>query len=101
MAASASAVPGGATLDAVLDVAAASPLAAMLGARRGADLDLDASGVERVNGLCLQVLLSAAKTWTADGARLSLRHPSAALLQVLRITGAEDLEAIIAKEDLQ
>ena len=35
-------------------------------ALRGKPVDIDASHVERLGGQCLQVLLSAAKTWKAD-----------------------------------
>jgi chemotaxis protein CheX len=56
----------------VLDLNAAEPLKAELLALRGHDLLLDASAVQRLGGLCLQVLLSARKTWAADGVNLSL-----------------------------
>jgi len=88
-------------LDAVLDMAAAGPLIASLNERRGGDLALDAAAVERLSGPCLQVLLSAAKTWAANGARLSLHHPTEPLLQTLRLTGADSLQVLLAQESPQ
>ena len=62
-----------------LDTAGAAALATKLSAVRGRPLKLDASGVERVGGLGLQVLLSARLTWAKDGAALALERPSEAL----------------------
>ncbi len=63
-------------LSPVLDLAAATPLRLLLLAHRHADLDLDASEVQRVGGLCLQVLLAAMRTWEADGSRLRIVNAS-------------------------
>ena len=54
-------------LEPVLDLGAAERLHGQLIGLRGAPLDIDASQVERLGGLCLQVLLSARNTWIADG----------------------------------
>jgi len=54
-------------LEPVLDLGAAERLHARLLELRGQPLDIDASQVERLGGLCLQVLLSARNTWRADG----------------------------------
>jgi chemotaxis protein CheX len=59
-------------LPAVLDIRAAAPLQAEILASRGQPLTLDASAVERLGGLCLQVLLSARATWAADGQALTV-----------------------------
>lgn len=59
-------------LPAVLDIRAAGPLQAEILASRGQPLALDASAVERLGGLCLQVLLSARSTWAADGQALTV-----------------------------
>ncbi len=59
-------------LPAVLDIRAAAPLQAEILGLRGQPLTLDASAVERLGGLCLQVLLSARATWAADGQSLSV-----------------------------
>ena len=58
-------------LPAVLDLRAADPLKVQLLAVRGQEASLDASAVERLGGLCLQVLLSAIQTWRADGQALT------------------------------
>lgn len=67
----------------VLDLKAAAPLAAEFLALRGRPVDVDASRVERLGGLCLQVLLSAAKTWKADEMGFALVNPSGDFLEGL------------------
>ncbi|GAA0195057.1 chemotaxis protein CheX [Brevundimonas nasdae] len=64
------------TLSPVLDLTAAEPLKAELLAHRGRVLVVDASGVERLGGLCLQVLLSALSLWRQDEINLRLAYPS-------------------------
>jgi chemotaxis protein CheX len=59
-------------LPAVLDIRAAAPLQAEILGLRGQPLTLDASAVERLGGLCLQVLLSARATWASDGQPLTV-----------------------------
>lgn len=54
-------------LEPVLDIGAAERLHGRLLELRGHPLDIDASQVERLGGLCLQVLLSARNTWQSDG----------------------------------
>ena len=54
-------------LEPVLDLGAAERLHARLLELRGQPIDIDASQVERLGGLCLQVLISARDTWQADG----------------------------------
>ena len=63
----------------VLDLRAAEPLKGELLAARGQALTLDGSAVERLGGLCLQVLLSALATWRADGQALTFINVSEAL----------------------
>jgi chemotaxis protein CheX len=78
-------------LPAVMDMNAAAPLAAELVALRGQPVALDASAVERVGGLCLQVLLSARVTWAADGAAFTLERLSGPLQEALALAGAGHL----------
>ena len=85
----AKAVNGSMTLPSELDIKAAAPLAAGLIAARGADLALDAAQVERIGAQCLQVLLSAAATWGADGQELAIEVPSAAFTEAVRIAGLD------------
>lgn len=77
------------TLPTELDIKAAAPLAATLVAARGGDVTLDVSHVERVGAQCLQVLLSAAATWSADSAELTLAAPSPAFLDAASIAGLD------------
>ena len=76
------------TLADVLDLTAAGPLASELAALRGRPLSLSATGVERLGALCLQVLLSARLTWTADGAPFSVASPSPAFAEQVARFGA-------------
>lgn len=71
----------------VLDLTAAAPLAQSFLSHRGKALSIDASRVRRVGAQCLQVLLAAASTWKADGARLSLTKPSEEFLEGGRLLG--------------
>lgn len=80
---------GSITLPTELDIKAAVPLAAQLLAARGRDVVLDASQIERVGAQCLQVLLSAAATWSADRARLTVQEPSPAFADAIRTAGLE------------
>lgn len=74
----------------VLDLKAAEPLKAELLALRGRALTLDASAVQRLGGLCLQVLLSARKTWAADGVNLNLGSVSQSWTEQWDAFGAPD-----------
>ncbi len=73
----------------VMDLKAAAPLADQLIKRRGQPIVLDASRVQRIGGLCLQVVLSARDTWNADGLPFSVANPSAAFLESLELFGAD------------
>lgn len=48
---------------------------------RGEDLDFDGSGVQRLNGMGLQLILAAFRTWRSDGRTLRLVSPSLPLLE--------------------
>jgi chemotaxis protein CheX len=76
-------------LPATLDLNAAVPLRSELLGRRGSPLELDGSEVERLGGLCLQVLLSAKAAWALDNLDFRLSRPSAALQEALSILGAD------------
>jgi chemotaxis protein CheX len=62
----------------VMDLRSAGPLARDLLALRGRPVSLDASGVERLGGLGLQVLISARLTWLADELDFTLTGASEA-----------------------
>ena len=74
-----------------LDLKAAAPLRGMLMEARGAALSLDASGVQRLGGLCLQVLLSAEATWATDGHPFVISAASPAFAEGARRMGAHIL----------
>lgn len=82
----------GYALPACLEGAALDGVKAALMERRGEDLSLAGEGVERLNGLGLQLLMAAFAAWRADGRRLCISDPSdvlrAALLR-LSITQGE------------
>lgn len=59
-------------LPALLDLKSAAPLAAELLALRGRPVQIDGTRVERLGGQCLQVLLSAVKTWKREGLSFEL-----------------------------
>jgi chemotaxis protein CheX len=74
-----------------LDLKAAGPLRSALMDARGATVEIDASAVQRLGGLCLQVLLSAEATWATDGQRFTISAASAAFAEGARRMGAPSL----------
>ena len=72
-----------------LDTAVAAALARQLKDARGRPLSLDASGVERLGGLCLQVLLTARRAWADDGQAFAFTAPSPAFRAALALCGAQ------------
>jgi chemotaxis protein CheX len=71
----------------VLDLKAAAPLASAFLERRGAEILVDASRVEKLGGQCLQVLLSAALTWKADETPFGIVDASSNFLDGLAVLG--------------
>lgn len=63
-------------LDRVLDLPAAELLAQALKGARGSNIVLDASSVEKVSALALQILIAGAKSWRADGHSLMVVNQS-------------------------
>lgn len=61
-----------------LDLVAVRPLVESLLGARGADLTIDAGGVERLGGLALQALLAAQQVWARDGNTLAVTPRSSA-----------------------
>ncbi len=74
-------------LPAELDAAAAASLFEVLSSLIGTDIVIDGSRVERIGGLCLQVLLAAVSTWKVDGAVLEFTNLSLDLLAGLELLG--------------
>jgi chemotaxis protein CheX len=75
-------------LPAALDCKAAPLLASRLRALRGQPVKLDASRVNRMSGLCLQVLLSARNSWTSDNVPIALEDVSAVFSKGWSLYGA-------------
>jgi chemotaxis protein CheX len=80
-------------LSAILDLKAAAPLKADLLAAKGGSIEIDASQVQRLGGLCLQLLLSAQRSWATDGKTLRVIHPSTDFTDGLALFGAASLNA--------
>lgn len=74
-----------------LDLGAAAPLLSAIKEARGQALELDASGVDRLGGLCLQVLLATQEQWRRDGVAFSIVHPSPAFVEGAQLMAASDL----------
>ncbi len=77
-------------LPAVLDLKAAAPLKAALLEHRGGDVQIDASGVQRLGALCLQVLLAGGRAWSEDGHAYRIEPRSDAFSDTLTLFGAAD-----------
>ena len=77
-------------LPAVLDIQQAGPLRDQLLALRGHPVTVDASAVDRLGALCLQVLISAQQTWARDGITLAIDQASQAFADQWNAFGAPD-----------
>lgn len=78
-------------LSSSLDLAAVKPLWAELNASRATPLEIDAANVERLGGLCLQVLLAARRAWQSDGVAFAITNPSQAFTDAVVLMGASEL----------
>lgn len=85
------------SLDTVLDLNAASTLHSRLMELRGSDLVIDASPVERVGALCIQVLMSASRTWEEEERSLTFSQMSDALTKTMQLSGV-NYDHMLAKE---
>ncbi|HEY5236861.1 MAG TPA: STAS domain-containing protein [Rhizomicrobium sp.] len=74
----------------VMDRKAARRLASDLLAAKGKPVTLDASHVQRVGGQCLQVMLSAQRSWMADDLPFVVTRPSPLFSQCMRQLGARE-----------
>ncbi|ANP45680.1 STAS domain-containing protein [Candidatus Viadribacter manganicus] len=75
----------------VLDLRAAAPLYAELASFKGQELVIDASCVERMGGLCVQILLAAQQSWKRDGLAWSVVDPSAAFSESATLMACSEL----------
>jgi chemotaxis protein CheX len=78
---------GALQLSEVLNLSAAAPLAGALSERRGGNVVIDASQVRYLGMQCLQVLLSAAATWSAEGCQLRVANRSEGFVMGLQLVG--------------
>ena len=78
-------------LPAKMDVDAAHRLKGTLLRHRNQPLSIDASDVQQMSTLCLQVLLSAQKSWRREGNGFVVRNPSPAFRDSVALLGAETL----------
>jgi chemotaxis protein CheX len=76
-------------LEPSLGLKEAMPLKTALIERRGQPLEIDASHVQRLGGLCLQVLLSARRMWADDHQPLTIKASSDAFGEAIRLFGAQ------------
>ncbi|MDQ2095711.1 STAS domain-containing protein [Rhodalgimonas zhirmunskyi] len=74
-------------LPARLDVAICGSLSEELKAAQGRPLTLDASGVEFLGAMVLQLLISARRQWRIDGLPFHVRAPSGAFCSGLALLG--------------
>lgn len=70
-----------------MDVARARAVANDLSQHRGEDLKMDASDVTKMSALAVEVLLSGAKQWQADGKTFAIAPSSEAFLTTLNDLG--------------
>lgn len=84
-------------LSAVLDLNEASILHGKLGGMRGANIVIDASGVERVGVQCAQVLVAAARAWNTEGKTFAVEKASDAFDKTMQLIGV-NLDNVVAQE---
>ncbi len=70
-----------------LDSSSVSGIKELLLARRGESIVVDAGQVRRTGMQAVQVLISAAKTWQADGKSYVLSNPTQEFLDTLALVG--------------
>lgn len=85
------------SLEKVLDLNEASALHGKLMALRGGDVSVDASSVERAGALCVQVLMSAAKSWEEEKHSFTFSKMSDALARTMQLIGV-NYDHLLAKE---
>lgn len=72
-----------------LDLPAATPLFRTLLERRGRPVVLDGSSVQQLGAQCVQVLLSAKRTWGAEGIPLSIVNCAPRMIEDLKLLGID------------
>ncbi len=85
-------------LNPVLDLNEAVGLHGQLLAMRGRDLVIDASDVQRCGTQCVQVLMSAARTWEEDQKSYRMTGVSDAFGKTMQLIGI-DIDQFLVKEN--
>lgn len=86
------------TLSPVLDLNEAVGLHGQLLALRGHDVLIDATAVQRCGTPCIQVLMSAAKTWEEDEKSYQFSGVSDAFEKTVQLIGI-NIDHLLAKEN--
>ena len=73
----------------ILDITEVTPLTGELLKLRGSETRIDASGVRRMGGQCLQALLCGAATSTQDGTHFEIIHASDEFIQSIEAYGLD------------
>ncbi|WP_026613246.1 STAS domain-containing protein [Ensifer aridi] len=81
----------------VLDLNEATVLHERLLALKGGAVTIDASAVERVGALCVQVLMAAARSWEEDHLSFTFAEVSDAFIKTTQLIGV-DVAPLMAKE---
>ncbi|KQS90907.1 MULTISPECIES: STAS domain-containing protein [unclassified Rhizobium] len=81
----------------VLDLNEANALHTKLMGLRGNTLVIDASAVERVGALCVQVLMAGAKSWEEDKQSFTFAKVSDAFTKTTQLIGV-NIDHLMAKE---
>lgn len=91
------AAPKKLSLAPVLDLNEAQALHGKLMGLRGNSVVIDASAVERVGTLCVQVLMAGAKSWEADSQAFTFSKVSDAFAKTTQLIGV-NIDHLMAKE---
>lgn len=84
-------------LSPVLDLNEATVLHEKLLALKGGPVEIDASAVERIGGLCAQVLMAGARSWEEDQSSFTFSEVSDAFVKTTQLIGM-DIAPLMAKE---
>ncbi|WEX78003.1 STAS domain-containing protein [Sinorhizobium numidicum] len=81
----------------VLDLNEATALHEKLLALKGGAVSIDASAVERIGALCVQVLVAGARSWEEDQLSFTFAKVSDAFVKTTQLIGV-DVDPLMAKE---
>ena len=84
----------------VLDLNEANALHAELMSRKGSDVSIDASAVERVGALCAQVLMAGARSWEQDKHAFTFVKVSEPFMKTMQLIGV-NIDHLLAQEARQ